>query len=325
MKTLLSNLLYFFMFAIVGTLAGGFIYMISLDLTLLVAGLSLKFFELDFFVKGLLISFPIVMIFDFLFLSLYSLRHKFNPFVKTSVFWVLGILTWLFLIPASFSLNQKFESKFEKPSSPNLTPGVFRKAAGGVFYFSRVRFDEKVDGVFIDLTGISGEKGKIIKFYNADVSKEFSGSYADSIIEKAVELPFVIKFPLKIYSSLLETAKIAWQGGIKNWILFCSFGILLLSTSFLENLSAWKLVNGISQIFCTFIVCIFNFAFSAGFILKNVAENFNEKFIFNSQNIFAKLLSGTEFPLLYIINFFFILIFIVSGIILFAVNRKKGE
>ena len=83
--------------------------------------------------------------------------------------------------------------------------GFFRPEAGGVFYFSRVEENGKSNGLFIDLSGITGEAGSVVRFFDSPVEELYDGKYSDTLIRDVVKLPLVLLVPLQVYSTLAKT------------------------------------------------------------------------------------------------------------------------
>lgn len=325
LKSSLSQFFYYIAFSLVGTVAAGFIYMLSCDLTFLVVGQPLKFFNAVFFIRGMLVSFPLIQIVSLIALALYNVRHNRHPKSKALTYWMIGLLSWLVLIPFSLNLTGKYDryiAENENPAQtkPPLSTGIFRQEAGGIFYFSRVNENGTADGLFIDLTGITGEKGQIVRFVNSIIDADFSNQFADTIIRDAIKLPNVILVPLKIYSSFLQKANSALGNGFLTWLLFSSFGFLLLSCSAFENLSVWKLINGISIVFMEFFICFMNFCFWEGFIFAGSSFSWQENLSL-SPGIFY----NSENPLLITVNLILFVIIFLLGIVLFLIKKENKE
>lgn len=326
MKSAFSMLAYYFIATVIGTLAAAFIYMVCCDLTLLVAGEGRNFFVLSFFARGLLVSFPAVVSVCLGLIVLYGLRHQENHFVRLVTYILLGALTWLILIPLSFDLEKKYEEKFSKKFEVSfLSPGYFRKDAGGIFYFSKV--DEKgfADGVFLDLSGVTGKKGKVVRFKNSVIDEGLSKPFADSLIRDAVKLPFVIVAPLEFYSTMMIKAKAAWNNNFMSWLAFSTFALALLSVIAFQYVSRWRLVNGLLILFSASLILTINYSYYAGFLFFDFFNSW-ETYISNlalGKSEFLQNLLGYDEPVIVMINILIFALLLVSGTLLYIFNGRK--
>ena len=216
--------------------------MMSMDLTVFVAGDVMSFFSLDFFVRGVLYSFPLVTLLALLMLILYQIRHPSHPLPLVIVYLVFGMLLWLLLFPlcakaSLFHTNKILESE-------PLTTGLFRQKDGMVYYFSDVGEDGATEGLSIDLYGREGSAGEVKALDDFFVNSLRVGShYADPIIEQAVRFPKVLSVPLNAYLVLFNKGVSAYDAGFLKWLQFASFGLAMLSLAAVQFFSAWRLLN----------------------------------------------------------------------------------
>ncbi len=321
-------LLYYSLGILLGTLAAAFIYMICCDLTLLVAGEEFKYFCGDFFIRGMLVSLPLVASLVLGLLVLYGIRHRNHPVLSIISYCVLGAFTWLVLIPCSFSLTKKYENSGRKRYEvPFLSSGYFRPEAGGVFYFSRVYDDGTADGIFIDLTGITGEKGSVVKYQKSIIDADFSVPFADSLIRDSIKLPFIIVAPLSVYSIMMERGMTAWNNGYISWLVFVSFALALLSCICLKNISNWRLINGLAVLFGALVVCFFNAAYYKGYIFSRAASTFAAYLaglVEGKAGIIHSFLTAPD-PLLALLNVISFVLLIVTGVVCWIMYSRNEE
>ena len=294
MKNALTMFMYFFLMTACGTLAAAFIFMICCNLTLLVCGESFAFFNWDFYIRGLLISLPLICVIVLALMIVYGLRHKKNPVIRLAVYVVSGLIVWLILIPSSFTLLHKYEEKYAKTYEvPFLSPGFFRPESGGVFYFSRVQEDGKADGLYIDLTGITGEKGSVVRFSNS------------------------------IYSVLRDKAQAAWNDSFAHWLLFLCLALALGSCIAFENFSAWSLIDALAAFFTGLLVCVVNWAYYKGYLFSSVTGKWNE-LIGDTPVTGGFFNSIIHSPDLFInfVNFIIFALLTLTGILLFIFKSK---
>lgn len=326
MKSAFSMIVYYLVATVVGCIAFASIYMVCCDLTLLVAGETLNFFEFSFFVKGLITVFPLVVSISLGLIVLYGLRHRENHFFRLVTYVLLGALTWLILIPFNFNLEKKYGERFDKNFEVSfLSPGFFRREAGGVFYFSKVDEQGLADGLFVDLTGITGAQGSVMRFEKSPIDEDFSGIFADSLVRDAVKLPFVIVAPLEVYSTIVLKAKEAWARGYGYWLGFLTFALALLSVLALQYVSKWRLVNALLILFSAGLILVLNYAYYRGFILFNLSKSWAAYFssIAMGKTGVLQNLFEYEDPLLAIINLSIFVILLIAGIFLYIFNGRK--
>lgn len=349
MKTALNMIFYYFAACFFGAIAGAGIYMLSCDLTLMVVGEEVAFFNGRFFVEGIFAVLPAVASVSLGFTIFYGIRHRENHFFRLGAYSLLCAFTWLCLVPLCFNMQKSFEAKTrqqtvpanpeqtapETPAPKPLSAGFFRPEAGGVFYFSRVEDNGNATGLFIDLSGITGEVGKTVRFFNSPVEDVFAGKYADTLIRDAAKIPLVLTVPLKVYSVLMENARSAWNSGWFSWLCFLTFALALSSVVAYQYTSSWRLINVVAVIFASGVVCLINYAWYAEIIFKNLrlswrgffSPAFTAEPALSAENMsLVQNHAGSFEPLLAVINLFIFALFFVTGILLFFFKyRNKKE
>ena len=326
---------YYFATCFLGAIAGAGIYMLSCDLALLVVGEKLVFFNGSFFIEGIFTVFPAVSAVSLGFTVFYGIRHREHHFFRLGAYVLLCVFTWLCLVPVCFNLQKSWEQKNrEKKESQTiidkpLSAGFFRPEAGGVFYFSRVEENGNATGLFIDLSGITGEVGNTVRFFSSPVEDVFSGEYRDTLIRDAAKIPLVLAVPLKIYSVLQENARSAWNAGWFSWLSFLTFALALSSVIACQYASSWRLINVILVIFSSGVVCLINYAYYAEFIFKNLRLSW--KGFFSPAAASPALPLDIAFPevpfepLLATINLFIFALIFVAGILLYFIKYKNKK
>lgn len=328
MKNALNMIFYYFTVLILGTVVATLIYMICYDLTVLVAGEKLKVFCWDFFLHGLVVTFPLVASFALGFLIFYGIRHNENHFARLAMYAFLCALSWGVFIPLCFNLQETYESSFaENYEIQKLSSGYFRQNNGNIFYFSRITDNGEADGVFIDLLGVTGESGKVIRFTNSRVADDFSSDFADSLVKDAIKLPLVVLVPMRVYSTIMENARNAWSGGVGQWLCFLTFALALCSVVSFQYSSGWRLINGLCVMFAAGLVCLVNYGFYCGMIFKNTRNVWNSYFmeLAEKNTGFLKNLFCAQEPMLVFINLVVFAVILITGILLFAFKYKKRQ
>lgn len=329
MKTVFYTISYYVLTVLLGSLAAALVYMVCCDLTVLVAGEKLVFFCGDFFFRGIFASFPLVVCIALFLVVFYGIRHLKKNLWIMCTYVLLCALSWLLLIPLMFNLEQAYKEKYSTEYEiSNLSPGFFRKDSGGIFYFSRVSDDGKADGLFIDLSGITGEAGTVSRFSGMKTlsdEKEFKSEFADSVIRDSTKLPFAVSAPLNVYLILLEKARTAWAGGCARYVMFLAFALALSASASLQYVSTWRLVNGLISVLAGAAVCVFNYAYYLGFVFKTAAVSWDAYFssIAVGKNGFWESLLSSGGILLAVVNLAFFVILLASGIFLYIFKGKK--
>lgn len=327
MKTAFSMIIYFLIASIAGLIGAASIYMICCDLTLLVCGEGLSIFNGHFFVRGMIVSFPFVLTFVLGLVIYYCLRHTEHHFIRLFSYIIMCAFTWLVLIPLSFDLGDKYENAFsERYEIPVLSTGFFRPESGGIWYFSRIQQNGTADGLFIDLAGISGERGSVIKFSSEKIDDAFNGQFADTLIRDAIKLPFVVIAPLEMYSTVIEKGKVAWSRGFGAWLVFLTFALALSSVVAFEYISSWRLINGLIILLAAGIICSVNYIYYHGIIFRGTAETWIQLFeqAAEKHTGFVHNMLMAEEPLLAAINFALFIILLFTGIILYILRERKA-
>lgn len=275
MKRALSLLIIYFSVVFVGTLLLGLFFMVCADLTVLVAGQKIIVFNLDFFIKGILIAFPLMAAFAPMFLIFFMVRHPSEYISSLITYVVLGAITWLLLIPGGLKIYENIEM-YDNKISESTTTGIFREEESGIFYYSRILENGNADGLYIDSPGFYGLEGSVIPFYDIPVSKDSAYPYSDSIIKKAITPPAMVSYPLSVYNAILTAAAHAISSGYLKWLCFSAFGLALLSVFSVQFSSSWKLANSLCIIFAILVICFSNFVYYMGMIPRLFFE-FNGK------------------------------------------------
>lgn len=314
MKRVCLLALLFVLLSVAGTAFGAFLCMMSWDLTVFVAGDVMSFFSLDFFVRGVLYSFPLVTVLSLLLLILYQIRHPSHPLFLVIVYTVFSLLLWLILFPlcakaALFHTNEIVESD-------PLTTGLFRQKDGMVYYFSDVADDGETEGLSIDLYGREGSAGEVKPLEDFFVNSLRVGSYyADPIIEQAVRFPKVLSVPLNAYLVLFNKGVSAWDAGFLRWLQFSVLALALCSVLAVQYFTAWRLLN-------VFLV----FLSSAAVVLVNVLGYSGQLTPEALEPILWKMQSwGLSDPVVFFLDILIFIALTITGIVMYRIRSSEAE
>ena len=313
------RLIFLYLFIIVfGTCLCAFIYSLYSLCTNLVAGEKLPFFSLPYFMSGILIFLPFVLILSGLFMCFYLIRHPVKSGLPVLTYGALYMAAWIFLMPLNFNYLQKMvqgKATVEK-SSQKLSEGYFRQGkSGNIFYYTDVTRDNLGDGVCIDM----GSPDKdVYTFSGVDLSSsKLSGDgFSDVLIQETVDMPKTMSVLAKWFSTFMNIAKTAFSGGFFSWLCFASISLALVSVVGLARLSRWRLKNALWVVIA-----------SLGIIVLNVliyTNTFFEPVSAFLEGAVSKI-PQVKNPLVVLVNFVIFILFIIIGLVSYGKFRKKAR
>ncbi len=313
------RLIFLYLFIIVfGTCLCAFIYSLYSLCTNLVAGEKLPFFSLPYFMSGILIFLPFVLILSGLFMCFYLIRHPVKSGLPVLTYGALYMAAWIFLMPLNFNYLQKMvqgKATVEK-SSQKLSEGYFRQGkSGNIFYYTDVTRDNLGDGVCIDM----GSPDKdVYTFSGVDLSSsKLSGDvFSDVLIQETVDMPKTMSLLAKWFSTFMNIAKTAFSGGFFSWLCFASISLALVSVVGLARLSRWRLKNALWVVIA-----------SLGIIVLNVliyTNTFFEPVSAFLEGAVSKI-PQVKNPLVVLVNFVIFILFIIIGLVSYGKFRKKAR
>lgn len=241
MKTVLSLIFFYILASVCGIAFCGFLFMICQGLHFFVAGQALNVFSFDLFYHGVLYSIPGVCVLVHLLSVLLLLRSKNSKKLNVIAFSfvayiVLGLITWCFIFPQTVALSRNFSQS--DLTDAEISTGYFRETKEGVCYYTKI-YGDKADGIFID------RDGNIQFILEMDAKKIACDDYADVLVQKAVNMPLIMSYPMKIYMTMIEAAKMNWALGKFAWLSFATMALALFALFGVQFFSSWKLVNAV--------------------------------------------------------------------------------
>lgn len=314
MKRALTLGIVFFSSCIVGTLLFAVLFMFSCDLSMFVTGLSSPFFSLHFFLTGLLVAFPLVCVISQILLVLYLIRHHGSFLLPLVVYVVLGLFSWLVLLPADMHLISRYNSDDISSRVSATSAGVFRKEDNGIFYYSRISEDGLTDGLFIDTSGFLGQEGSVLTFFDVPFSNESAFPYSDILIKNSVQPPKIVTFPLAVYSALLTAGQYQQSQGFLNWLAFASMGLALLSVFSLQFTSSWKLASAACVVTGGIVISVINYLYYMN-IMPGLFRELSQK---------LSMLLETKDPLIVVVNLLMFALLVGFGVVM-GFYREKDD
>ncbi|MCR4821671.1 MAG: hypothetical protein K5873_02225 [Treponema sp.] len=297
----------------IGTLIFATLFMFSCNLTMFVTGFPTPVFSLNFFLNGLLATFPLVCLLTQILLILYMVRHPKNQLLALLVYALFSLLFWLLLIPLDLKIMNRYEADALEPRVETLSEGIFRKEENGVFFYSRINREGHADGLFFDTTGFLGSDGGVMPFFDVPVTNESAFPYSDVLIKSSLEPPKLVTYPMAVYSSLLTSALYSVSQGFLAWLSFASMGLALIMLYGFQYLSSWKLAN-VSCVITGFISILFiNYLYYMNIMPAPLKE----------LSLKLSRLLPVKDPFILVINLSFAILICLAGVIM-GIYRLRG-
>ena len=318
MKKALKLFLIYLILLITGTVIGTVLYSFYLNLLDFVAGREITFFTDAELFKSVFYVMFCMLLFILPLISYYSIRRP-GGILKLIVYIVLCALTWIVLMPLSFEFKDFCNNRFSfETTTESLSPNYFRKADDNVYYFTK-EFRTSINGsapeapaIIIDTTENGAVEYKKIadspNFVLNSKAKPFREIQLKKIFGED-EKPVPVDF--RILNSMISGA---YGGGLTHLLTLLSFVLLLCSVYGITNFFNWRLLNSVMLFVITaLILCLNSMYFTPQF------DSLKARLM---ENGFLRFVNGfVSEPILFIINCFFALVFIVSGIVRFAVRK----
>ena len=322
MKKALKLALIYLIILISGTVLGTILYSFYLNLLGFVAGRDITFFtDVEIFKSVFYVLFC-MFLFVHPVISYYRIRHP-GGILQLIVYIILCLLTWVILVPGSFKLKDFFSKRFAfENTTESLSPNYFRKVGDDVFYFTK-EFS-------IGSSGRAPEAPAIIIDTSEYGTVEYKtiGDYKNlSLNRKAepfreVQLKSIFgedKNPIPIDFRLLNSMiSGAYSGGFPHFLTLLSFILLLCSVYGITNFFDWRLMNAVMLFVATaLILCLNSLYFMPQF--ASLKAGIMSKSFFRA---FGNIVSE---PLLFLINCVIAILFIISGIVRYAVRKHMRK
>lgn len=306
MKTVFLETFEFLLMCVCGTIFGGLLFMLYNEITAYVIGAQMSYFLPDVFIDGILICFPPLLFFLPMFRLLSLVRHKTKKRLPTlATICVLSLAFWIFLVPVCEKAAHAWNSLFEKTPS-ELTEGYFRKLDSDTYYLSAVR-NKYIDALKFEnddaMKNQVERKVEIVKDRRMVFERDEYG-FSDPLVGAVLQPSKIFAAFFQGLYSMEKSAFSACASGIKNWLLFSSIMVALLSVGALINASSWRLVSAFWILFTTILIIALNFLYMNFYFapltsqLDNMGNFFvliknNFQFIMNCVIAAILLIAGT--------------------------------
>lgn len=252
--------------------AATFLYMFYTMCSTIVAGSGITHFTLLHFIQGIILSFPIVLIFTGPFTSFYIIRHRELSLWCLVPFLLMHCALFAFAQPAFLSLvyDQKENLAPEENIVPP-SPGYFRTLGDKyIIYYSSMTDAGVASGILIDTEKATDN---LYTFHNTKINT--NNEFADSLILSSIKLPGVIQHAIRSFKSWHIALYNAITGKKGQWLSFCSVLLPLVACCLMVKLSRWRLVSLIMVMGSTILVYVFNLSVLAGGFLAEPFYNAN--------------------------------------------------
>lgn len=320
MKKALNLILIYFIFLFSGIIAGTVIYSFYLNVLNYIAGREIILFRFadllkSFFFIAYCMTFLICPI-----VSYYRIRHP-GGFAQTIAYFLICIITWCGVFPGVYLLNNYCDTKFPiVESHESLSEGYFREVDGKVYYFTKDFESENgnvpVSSVVTINTSEAGgvEYSTIRDLPSWDFNKKAAPYREIQVKENFTDKSFRLPIDFMV---LIENAKKSFSG-LRYLLCFASLVLLICSLYGITSFFDWKLLNTVFLFFSAFIVLCVNTAYYFTGFEKVISKITNNSF-------FNMLGKNIDEPLLFVINLFVMLVFIVLGIVKFGVHKHREK
>lgn len=311
MRKALRLIFVYFYLLLLGIIAGTLIYSLYLSITSFVLGSELKIFTFTNIYNSFFHVSYICLILICPLITYYRIRHS-GGVAQLIGYIFVSLVTWCVFFPGLCVLEKSQNDKFMELSGTQiLSSGYFRKSDEKVYYFtnnnSSIVINTVEEGI-VDIENITLDSDfdlykNSAPYREIDIKRNFA--FTDS------KLPFDI-------GVIVNSGKKSIDNGFLHYLCFLSFGLLICSLYVCSYFFGWKLMNSALLMFLTTLSISMNsFYFTSGF------EKI--RMFVNGIVPFSKMILFCGEPLLFVVNMILSLVFIIVGIVLYAVrNHKKS-
>ena len=325
MKRVLTMLMNFLIVLFIGLFIGAFIHIQYITSISMVAGKSMDYSS-SIIWYSLIENAPIAALITIPAILLWKIRHLENPLASALTFVFLCLLCWLIILPLSISLRKFLpEEMEEKISRQNqLSQGYFRTFNDKYYYFlsDEDTQEQKTRALMLFNTRTSnyfGDEVEVKTDENSEIAQAVSPFKDPLYFEIIGDIPWRTFYILTVFKTASQRA---WKNGYISWLCFCSFGLLISSAYCFIRASKWRMVNITTGIVIQVGGLIFNTLYFTNFFepLRLLMMRFVYGDDFSRFQYFQN--HQIQLPLT-IVNVFFGLSLITTGIIISGIKRKK--
>ncbi len=252
--------------------AATFLYMFYTMCSTIVAGSRISHFTFLHFMHGIILSFPIVLLFAGPFTSFYIIRHRELSLWCLVPFLLVHCALFAFAQPAF--LSSVYDQQEKLAPEENIippSPGYFRTLGGKyIVYYSSMTDVGVASGILIDTEKATDN---LYTFHNTKINT--NNEFADSLIFSSIKLPIVINKAIKSFKAWHIVLYNAIMGKKSQWLSFCSVLLPLVAGCLMVKISRWRLVSLIMVMGATILIYVFNLSVLAGGFLAEPFYNAN--------------------------------------------------
>lgn len=184
LQNILKLILAYILIVLVGTSACAVLYMIYTACSSIVAGEGLSALSFSLFLGGVILVGPVTLMLGGVFMCFYIIRHRLHKAVYISIYFVLGLVSWLVLVPVCMNLYASAQNSLQQPTEKrHLSPGYFRTDGTKILFYSAVRENNIADGLCIDTAARADNETNVYTFKNVKAADSYTG-FADPLIQK---------------------------------------------------------------------------------------------------------------------------------------------
>ncbi|MBO4320083.1 MAG: hypothetical protein J5857_06395 [Treponema sp.] len=288
---------------VIGTVVCAVAYSLYSLCTHMVAGAQVKIFNLNYFLEGVFIFSPAILILSGLLTCAYLIRHPPASAFPTIIYMIIYAVFWIILMPLNFKLADSYTISHGETSvsEVKLSDGFFRESSNGnVYYYTNVSDKNIVDGACI----VTNDNQIVYSF--TDIQLPQAVDFSDPLIKKTVEMPKVLQVLSKWFNSFMTIARSSYSQGTLAWLCFASVGLALLSVVGLRQISKWRIIDLVLVIGVT-----------AGILVLNIL-GYTNSFMDPLKAKVDGIVPNVKNPLLVMINIIICIICLCIGIIISA-------
>ncbi|MBP5443225.1 MAG: hypothetical protein J6Y60_08285 [Treponema sp.] len=293
---------------VIGTVICAVAYSLYSLCTHMVAGAQVQIFNLKYFLDGVFIFSPAILILSGVLTCAYLIRHPPTSAFPTIVYMIIYAVFWVILMPLNFRLADRFNlTQEEATASPvQLSDGFFRESAQGhIYYYTSVSDKNVVDGVCI----APSDSQMVYTF--SDIQLPSATDFSDPLIKQTVQMPEVLQVLSKWFNSFMVIARTSCTRGTFEWLCFASIGLALLSVVGLRQISKWRIIDLVLVVGVT-----------AGILALNIL-GYTNSFMDPIKAKVDGMLPTIKNPLLVLLNILICIICLCIGIIVSAKRSRQ--
>jgi hypothetical protein len=244
MRTAFFLIAVYFLFLIPAVLFGALVYMLYVNCTLMVVGTTPVFFSAIVFLRGVFLILPVMAGAASLLQVFYLVRHPAHPVAGTVIYVLLGLISWLIVVPGLFIFQQRFMPNVPVAASEiPVTAGFFRPIKNGVYYFSIIDAGNEGSGLYIDTAQLYDNAGGVQPISGMPASGFADDNFSDPLIMDMLKIPLPVRMIISSIKELFDAGYAALQTSWYAYLSFASLGLGILSLLGLKRMTRWRLFN----------------------------------------------------------------------------------